>query len=434
LLALAACSLLQSAFGAGFVLPDDTVPGMFTLDLRLRYESATQSGIPRADALHLRTRLGYTSPVVNRWQMMLEADQASVLASDDNAPIVINPNGNFPERSRWRQTAEEKSPARFTQAWIAFEEGNTLATLGRQVIALDNERFIGPDDWRLSRRTFDALLIRNTSLANTTITYAYLWRVNHPSPGPPIWSATYYSRYSTVSPPRGHRMDSHLLNASYSRSAAARLTAYAYLIDFGSYSATSTATTGMSLDGEHRVNPSLLLGYRIEGALQRGYRIVGNWAHSTTSYAAAQLRLAGSAASLTLGSERLEGYSLRDGRIPFTMPLASGHRFNSWTAMIDSTPGNGLWIHSGEATVQLPEGWTFLAGLAEYRPVGNEGFGYFAVFPLFHFDYGSARELRLSLNRSFGRYLNALVKWADFQSKTNLPSARRLWLQLEFTY
>ncbi|MBA3850025.1 MAG: hypothetical protein C0502_08520 [Opitutus sp.] len=433
-LALAACTFPHPSSGADFVLPDGTLPGQLSLDLRLRYESATQSGVPRAEALHLRTRLGYTSPVVNRWQMMLEGDQAEVLASDDNALLRTDAYGQ-PYLSPWRQTAEENSPARFTQAWVAFEGGDTRATLGRQVIALDNERFIGPDNWRLSRRTFDALLVRNTSLADTTVTYAYLWRVNHPSPAPPIWSSTYYSRFSTTRPPREHKIDAHLLNVSYRRSAAAKLTAYAYLIDIGTYFANSTATMGLSLEGERRMSPSLLLGYRLEGALQRGYRTVGYMTRSNTSYAAAQLRMAGPTASLTLGSERLEGSSWSAKRQRFDTPLASSHRFTSWTGMVSFTPGNGLWIHSGEATVQLPAGWTFLTGLAEYRPVGHEVFAYFAIVPPFpHFDYGRARELRLSLSRDFGRHLKGLVKWADFQSRTMLPSARRLWLQLDFAY
>lgn len=94
----------------------------------------------------------------------------------------------------------------------------TSVILGRQIINLNNQRHIGAVGWRQNDQTFDAISVKNNSIANTEIFYAYSTQVNrifrlHSAQG--TWKDTQI----------------HLLNLSYDAKTFGKISVYDYLLD-----------------------------------------------------------------------------------------------------------------------------------------------------------------------------------------------------------
>ena len=67
--------------------------GKINLNLRLRYEDVAQTGLQDADALTLRTRLGFTTAPWLGWKAMLEAEDIRAADGDSYSQAGINPGG-----------------------------------------------------------------------------------------------------------------------------------------------------------------------------------------------------------------------------------------------------------------------------------------------------------------------------------------------------
>lgn len=77
----------------------------------------------------------------------------------------------------------------------------TVAKIGRQVITVDNHRFVGHVGWRQNNQTFDAGLVKNTSIPGLTLTYGYIDKVNR--------------IFGNDSPNGDWDSESHILHAAY---------------------------------------------------------------------------------------------------------------------------------------------------------------------------------------------------------------------------
>ena len=63
------------------------------------------------------------------------------------------------------------------QLWLSYAGiPDTVIKGGRQVIQLDDQRFIGNVGWRQLQQTFDSALITNKSINNLTINAGYIGR------------------------------------------------------------------------------------------------------------------------------------------------------------------------------------------------------------------------------------------------------------------
>ena len=422
------------------VAAESWAPSIVTVDkvsanVRLRYEQSAQSGVPDAEALTAALRFGFASDPAKNWQWAVEADRAMVLTSDDNTSLrTIGGAPGFPGTSYkpFHQSTEEESEFRLSQAWLAFRQGNTLTTLGRQRLAFDNERFIGPDDWRLAPRVFDALAVHHEFTEKLSLTYAYIWRVSGPSAAPDIWDGAVGPVRST--PPRiDEDSDSHLLHVRYSGWAAGTLSGYAYLLDLGDDPYRrwqSCATYGLSFAGSRALTSSLRLDYRAEAALQTDY---GDYAGDySTDYQAIKVGLGWKACTLSLGGEWRD----HDGSGGFQTPWGSQSLFGGWAGAVPDRTGNGMRDLSVEFAADLPAKIRLEAAYHGFQPIRHKGYVYPAVWPNFHFNYGQAHEFDLQATRPFGRFLTGGIKYADFQSDAifRRPNVRRLWVQAQFTY
>src|SRR3569623_1490597 len=131
-------------------------------------------------------------------------------------------------------------------------------------------------------------------------------------------------------------MSSDLINANYAGWAAGALSAYAYLLDYATSPAASTATYGLRFTGATVMNTDAKLLYTAEFAQQSDY--ADTPANFDLNYLFAEL--GGSLRGITakLGYEVLEG----NGTQSVQTPLATLHAFNGWVDQFLATPAAGL--------------------------------------------------------------------------------------------
>ena len=283
--------------------------GDWILDARLRYESVSQDGLADADALTLRTRIGYETPLWRGWRVLVEAEGVAHLNDDFNDTV----NGNTAFAVVADPEALEVN--RLQLSWTG-EEGRRLVA-GRQRIVLNNARFLGNVGFRQNEQTFDALRLQARPFANAALTYIYLDRVH---------------RVFGDDSSQGEWMsDSHIAQIDLDLPVG-RLNVYALLLDFENAPAQSSQTYGARWSHEWEAG-AFRPRVTLEAAQQSDYR--GNTADFDLGYQHAEFTLRRGQWSATFGGERLEGDDARG----FSTPLATLHAFQGWAAHDFSNDG-----------------------------------------------------------------------------------------------
>ena len=391
--ALIGATVLPLAAAEPASLADAFAQGKVSLNARLRYEGVQQTGLRDAEALTLRTRLGFTTAPLNGWKAMIEAENIIAADGDRYSQSGLNPGG------AGRAVIADPEITELNQAFIAFTSGKTAVTVGRQRLVLDNARFVGDVGWRQNMQTFDAVVLQDKSVDQATFTYAYLHSINR------VFSRRH---------PQGRwNSDSHVLNASYAGLPAGTLTGYAYLLDFNNSAANSCATYGLSFAGATKLTDPFKFTYRAEFAQQSDY---GSSAlNYSASYYDLEAGLAAKPGSITFGHEVLGS----DHNVGFKTPLATLHAFNGWADLFLATPAAGLRDSYVKATVNLPAALSLLA------------FEHWYAADTTGTRLGS--EFNLQLSRKFGKFVTGLVKYADFRrDSTSFPNVQKIWVQVEF--
>jgi len=395
LLSLAALAALPALAAEPASLSDAFAQGKYSLNARLRYEGVQQTGLLDANALTLRTRLGYTTAKFAGWQLSAEGENVAALDGDAYSQSGLNP------AAARRAVVGDPETTELNQLWLAYSFAQTTATLGRQKLILDNARFVGDVGWRQNQQTFDALVVQDKTLAHTTVTYAYLDQINR------VFSRRHaQGRWDS---------DSHVLNVAYAASPAATVTGYAYLLDFANAAANSCATYGVSLAGAQKVGDTLKFTYRAELATQSDY---GSSPLSyTTLYHCFEAGLAAKSGSLTLGHELLGS----DKNVGFKTPLATLHAFNGWADLFLATPAAGLRDVYVKGTAALPSAVALTAFYHWFEAAKGGA------------DYGT--EFDVMATRKFGSRVTAAAKFAEFRRDSlAFANVRKVWLQVEFAY
>lgn len=368
--------------------------GKFLLDTRLRLETVDDGALARdADALTLRTRLGWRSGSVQGFFVLVEAEDVRALNENYNStangrtryPLVVDPEG-----SEWNQ------------AHIGWDSGSgTQVLAGRQRLLFDNQRFIGNVGWRQNEQTFDALSISHRASDRLSLRYAWLDKAHrifgnqHPNPAL-----------------AEHRLDAHLLHGAYALTAGT-LTGYAYLIENRDLPASSTRSLGLRFAGKRALDEGREWFYSAELADQRGWRQAPST--GSVSYAGLEAGLRIHGHGLRLGSELLGS----NGRRALQTPLATGHAFNGWADRFLSTPPDGLQDRC--LKVDGPLGaLRYLLAWHDFRPERGRG------------DYG--KELNMQLSWDFAQGWNAIAKFADYRSDGFGSDLRKFWLSVEYRY
>lgn len=399
-LASALCLLLTSGATAASDNPPATfadafAQGKVSLNVRARYEGVDQTGLKDAEALTLRTRLGFTTAPYQGLKAMVEFENIASPDGDRYSQAGLNPGGTG------RAVVADPEGSEVNQAWLAYTSGKTVATLGRQRLVLDNVRFVGDVGWRQNAQTFDGFVLSDKTFDKTTLTYGYLSRINRV--------------FGDDHALGNWDSDSHVLNASYAGLKAGTLTGYAYLLDFENAAAQSCATYGVSFAGATPLTDAVKFTYRLEAATQSDY---GSSAlNYTTSYYTVELGVASKPGALAIGYEELGS----DGGVSFRTPLATLHAFNGWADMFLATPANGIEDTYVKAAANLPGGIGFLAFYHKFTAARLGA------------DYGT--ELDLQLTRKFGKFVTGVVKYASFdRDSTAFADVDKFWVMAEFNF
>jgi len=386
-------SAAATAMSASDPLATALEKGQPTLNIRTRYEDVSQTGLKDATAITLRARLGYTTGKVNGFQGHIDVEHITAYDSDKYNQAGLNPGG------AGRAVIADPEDTEINQAYLSYTHEKTTFTAGRQRFVLDNVRFIGDVGWRQNQQTFDAFVVQDQSIDNLKLTYAYLHQIN---------------RIFGEDHPAGRwDSDSHLINVNNGGLSFGTLTGYAYLLDFDNATANSTATYGISLDGNRTLTDELKLTYRAEFAQQSDYG--SSPLKYDTEYFAISAGLSGAPGSVTLTHETLGS----DNGVGFKTPLATLHAFNGWADQFLGTPGDGLRDTSIKLATKLPAKIGLTAVYHHYETVRSNR------------DLG--REWNIVLARPFTPQIKGLIKFADFVSaNSSKPDVCKVWVQVEF--
>jgi hypothetical protein len=380
--------------------------------MRLRAENVDQDGIANdAHATTLRLRAGFETG--KAWNTALLVEGEGILPIGKS----YRPDPMIPEMTTYPVVADaETYEINRLQLTNTSLPGTTI-TLGRQRIALDDQRFVGPVAWRQNEQTFDALRVVNRSVANLVIDATYFDKVNRV--------------FGERSPQGDYEGDSGLLNVSY-QTKVGKITAFGYLLDFENIVGVpaavrdSTATYGFRFAGERPVG-KVKLAYAASYATQSDY--ADNPLTFDLDYKFAELTATFRQYSLGVGKEIMQGELVAPGVTKgFTTPLATLHKFNGWADKFLTTPGNGLEDLYATAGVTLK-------GVGQLDTV--------AAIVSYH-DYEAERitadfgkEWNFSLSTKFKR-ATLLLKYAEYEEgQIALGSPRstdKLWAQLEFIW
>jgi len=356
------------------------------INFRYRYEGVDQTGFGEdANANTLRSRLSWTSGSVNNFSAKLEFDDVRAIGND-NFNSTANGNARYP-------VVADPEGTELNQAFIKYKNGGLTATLGRQRINLDDQRFVGGVGWRQNEQTYDALRF-NYKTSVYSLDYSYVDNVNR------------------IFGPNGSKAnlkgDSHLINARLNLAEGHSLSAFNYLLDFNTAAAASSNTMGLRYVGQYKP-------LKIVASYARQSDAGDNPVHYDADYWLLDLSGKISSFSWRLGQETLGS---DDGAKAFNTPLATLHKFQGFSDKFLGTPANGIedrYIGFG----------TKISGLA---------------LKLSYHDFISAEgnnDLGTEWNASAAFTLNknfkALLKYADYRADQYASDTQKIWLQLVYS-
>lgn len=378
-------------------LQDAITGGKVSLNVRLRYEHVAQdNALDDADALTIRTRLGYKTAAYNGLTAYLEVQNTTAIVDD-----YAFPGGTGSQSPAATSIVADPDVTDVSQAWLAYTHGKTTGTVGRQNLVLDNARFVGNVAWRQNYQTFDSVVLKDTTFDKLSLTYGYLWGINR-----------IFGDIAAAQP--DYDSDSHVFNASYSGLPFGTLTGYAYLLDFDNAAANSTATYGLSFAGSRPLTDDLKLLYRAEYATQSDYG--SSLLNYTADYYLAELGLGLKKYSFSVGYEVLGS----DNGRGFRTPLATLHAFNGWADVFLNTPGSGLTDLYFKATATLPYDLSFTAFYHRFESdVGGVTYG---------------DEIDLQLIYKFNKQLSFLAKAAFYNADAFSVDTNKFSLQADFAF
>ncbi len=309
--------VLTLALGAAWAVPvcafaQTPTAGDWIVDARLRYENVSQDGVNNADALTLRTRLGYETAAFHGFKALAELEGVAQVMDDFND--TVNGHTSFaivPDPEAFELN-------RLQLSWAGAH--GRRAVLGRQRIILNNSRFLGNAGFRQNEQTFDAVRLEARPFEHAAFTYIYVDRVRR--------------IFGDDSPQGEWDSDSHVLQADIDLPLG-RLNAYGLLLDFQNAPAQSNQTYGVRWSKEWEAGafrPRLTL----EAATQSDYR--SNSADFELGYQHAEFVVRRDRWTVNAGGERLEGNGARG----FSTPLASLHPFQGWADVFNATPADGV--------------------------------------------------------------------------------------------
>ena len=365
-------------------------------NLRWRLELVDQEGLPRdATASTLRIRAGVKAGPWHGFAAQIEGE-AITRVGPEHYNDTVNGLSRFP-------VVADPSDHMLNQALVSWSDKSIgTASVGRQAVNLDNQRWIGSVDWRQNDQTLDMAGAEITALKGVSLRYAHAWRVNRifgPRSAQGIWRDT----------------DIHLVRGEAVVKPLGTFVGYGWLLGIPDAPQSSSTTFGGRLTGRQPLG-AVAFVYAAEFARQsdRG----PNPKDFALSYVLLEPGIAAGPVTAKLGYERLEG----DGKAAVQMPLSTLHAFNGWADKFLTTPLDGLRDIYLDVVIApkargVPKGLALKAVFHDFRSTrGDRPYG---------------REFDAQISVPVGRQVNVLAKAALYKARGFASDTARLWLQAE---
>ena len=367
---------------------------------RLRYETVEQdNALSDADALTYRFRVGFQTGEAYDTSFLIEFDHVEDIIDDFN-PDPFTPNAN----SGVFSVVPDPNVTELNRLQLVNKSiPDTIVTLGRQRIILDDSRFVGNVGWRQNEQTFDGLRVQNTALGSLSVDVSYINRINR-----------IFGDDSNVGEWEG---DTYLVNVSHP-TPIGKLTGFAYLIDVNNAGGIfSNQTLGARLTGKQKLG-SGNLGYTFSYASQDDY------GSSNLDYSADFINVEGvyKAEGFLAGA----GYEMLGGDTQrgFQAPLSTLHKFNGWADVFLNTPTTGiedLYVKAGGSPGDLGI-FKKTNFTAIYHDYSSDTGG---------LDYGS--EFNLVATAKIGK-VKSLIKFADYSADSFAVDTQKVWFQFDYAF
>ncbi len=373
--------------------------GQLLLNLRGRYEHVEQDDKPdEANALTLRTLLGWQTGNYRGFSALLQL--IDVGRANDNYNDTKNGRTQFP-------VVADPDNTDINQLYLDYTGlADTRFRLGKQLIKLDNVRFVGNVEFRQVMPVFTGATVENRSLPDITLYGGHLERLK-----------------TATGDQQAIRFE--ILHSAWEWAPANELIGYGYFLDSAKTSSAtgfadnSNRILGMRANGDYALNHALNLLYTAVYARQKPYadgdsRIDADYVHGGFG-----LRRAALFARIDYEIQGSNG-----GVYGFQTPLGTNHPFQGWADQFLTTPPQGM--RDAYLTVGGDLGkakWT-----AEYHD--------------FRSDTGSihyGNEVDAGVSYPLLRNLSGKIEIARFREGDVLPGARKrdtdkFWLTLIYTF
>lgn len=399
--ALLAIGVALPAAQAEESLVDAIKNGRLILDIRYRFEYVDQDGRPEnAEAHTVRTKLGYETAPFYDFSVLLELENSLTLGGE-------NFNNTINGKTRYPVVADPEA-TEVNQAYLTYGGiPDTKVQAGRRGIILDNQRFVGTVGFRQNEQTFDSATIANSTLANLTAQYSYVFGVQR-----------IFGDDSRVG---DFDTRSHLVHLAYDGFEIASITGYTYLIDLDQDApGLSSKTFGLRAKGSYPIGDAKLL-YTAEFAHQSDY--ANNPADFGLSYFLIEPGIAFHGLTAKAGFESLGG----NGRNAFQTPYATLHAFQGWADVFLTTPADGIEDYYASLSYVFDvNGLEFLDGLkltGVYHLFEAEDSGT---------DYGSEWDFDIT-KKIYDRFTLSLT-YASYERDQFAADIERFWFTVRFKY
>ena len=377
--------------------------GRVKFDLRYRFELAdvANNGKETAYANTLRLRLGYLTPEYQGLQGYVEYEGNLAMQDDYFSP-----------KSHWkgdpgRDVIADPQTSELNQLWVSYKGiPDTEIKAGRQVINIDDQRFIGAVAWRQMEQTFDSGVITNKSIENLTLKAGYIGQVQD------IWS-------------QERDVNFPFANVNYKFKDIASITGYGLWIANYGYDdgevpnqppagGLSSQTYGLAVTGSPKITKDIKLHYRAE------YSYQSNYANNPNSVKLSRYSLMGGASYLGVTLKGAVEELGANGSQAFQTPFGTNHKFQGWADKFLVTPKDG--VRDINATLaSKPFGVKLAFVYHNFQSVTNS------------IDYGNEYDFLIA--KKFGKHYHVLAKYAyyDANEANGLAAfdknTHKFWLQ-----
>lgn len=302
--------------------------GTPSLQVRPRYEVVQQQGKVEAQAATVRTLLGYSTKPIEGFGATLQFIDVAVANADDYNVPGVNVHSTH-------ANILDPRAVNVNQAYVSYEGLGSRLVGGRQIIKLDDERFVGNVDFRQNMQTFDAISAVNTSLPDVKLFGTYMFGLknilNQEVPQKTFLAQGNWTKFKEV------QVDGfgywYGNDASPNDSIAGAAGCY---ITTNAQSCNSV-TYGGRLHGSIDLPADFSVDYVGEAAKQSSYDRGSAAIDATYGHGGGKIRWH----DYYLGGDYMVMGS-NNGTYGFQTPLATKHAFNGWAEMFLTTPKEGL--------------------------------------------------------------------------------------------